>query len=122
MPTMARRSALASAFAVIGLAAGTLALAGCKVEAPTAAQATASATASAAVQAQPGTSAVTRSGPLVIEPGAGFSPVYSLITGARHSIDVTMYEFADTAAEHELAAAGKRGAIEQVNPQQREQN
>src|ERR1700722_7751562 len=105
MPTMARRSALASAFAVLGLAAGTLAVAGCKVQAPTAAQATAS----AAVQGQSGTSAVTRSGPLVIEPGAGFSPVYSVIKGARHSIDVTMYEFADTTAEHDLAAAAKRG-------------
>jgi cardiolipin synthase len=119
---MARRSALASAFAILGLAAGTLAVAGCKVEAPTAAQATASATASAAVQAQPGTSAVTRSGPLVIEPGAGFSPVYSLITGARHSIDVTMYEFADTAAEHDLAAAAKRGVRVHVILDRREQS
>ena len=40
---MARRSALASVSAVLGLAAGMLAVAGCKVEPPTAAQATASA-------------------------------------------------------------------------------
>ena len=52
---------------------------------------------------------MTRSGPLIVEPGAGFSPVYSLINGARHSIDVTMYEFSDTTAEHDLAAAAKRG-------------
>ncbi len=39
---------------------------------------------------------MTRSGPRVIEPGAEFSPVYSLINGAKHSIDVTMHEFADT--------------------------
>src|SRR3984957_20322862 len=118
MPTMARRSALASAFAVLGLAAGTLAVAGCKVQAPTAAQATAS----AAVQGQSGTSAVTRSGPLVIEPGAGFSPVYSAIKGARHSIDVTMYEFADTTAEQDLAAAAKRGVRVHVILDRREQS
>ena len=52
---------------------------------------------------------MTRSGPLIVEPGAGFSPVYSLINGARHSIDVTMYEFSDTTAEHDLAAAAERG-------------
>src|SRR4029077_18616026 len=52
---------------------------------------------------------VTRSGWLIVEPGAGFSPVYSLINGARHSIDMTMYEFSDTTAEHDLAAAAKRG-------------
>jgi len=45
---------------------------------------------------------VTRSGPLIVEPGAGFSPVYSLINGARHSIDMTMYEFSDAAAERAL--------------------
>jgi hypothetical protein len=74
---MGRRSAVASVFAVLGLAAGMLAVAGCKVEAPTAAQATSS----AAVQAQSATSALTRSGPLIIEPGAGFSPVSSRAPG-----------------------------------------
>jgi hypothetical protein len=52
---------------------------------------------------------LTRVGALIIEPTAGFSPVYSLINGARRSIDVTIYEFADTTAEHDLAAAAKRG-------------
>ena len=52
---------------------------------------------------------MTRSGPLIVEPGAGFSRVYSLISGARRTIDVTMYEFSDTTAEHDLAAAAKRG-------------
>jgi hypothetical protein len=46
---------------------------------------------------------VTRSGPLIVEPGAGFSPVYQLINGARHSIDVTMYEFSNATAERDLA-------------------
>jgi len=95
-----------------------LAVAGCKVEAPTAAQGTAS----AAVQTQAGTSAVTRSGPLIIEPGAGFGPIYSLINGAKHSIDVTMYEFADTTAEHDLAAAAKRGVRVHVILDRREQS
>jgi phosphatidylserine/phosphatidylglycerophosphate/cardiolipin synthase-like enzyme len=89
--------------ALAGLATVMLALAGCKVQVPTAAQATNS----AAVQAPP--SGVTRAGALIVEPGAGFSPVYGLIDGARHSIDVTMYEFADTTAEQDLAAAARRG-------------
>ena len=91
---MFRRSALPGA---ASLAVVLLAAAGCDIQlsgaAPTA----------GAVQA--GTSGVTRSGPLIVEPDAGFSPVYRLINGARHSIDVTMYEFSDTTAERDLAAA-----------------
>src|SRR5208282_591589 len=37
-----------------------------------------------------------RSGPLIIEPGAGFSPVYGLINGARHSIDHISYYSSST--------------------------
>jgi cardiolipin synthase A/B len=62
--------------------------------------------------AQPGggkVKAPAQSGPLFTEPGAGFSPVYRLIGHARHSIDITMYEFSDTTAEHDLAAASRRG-------------
>ena len=61
--------------------------------------------------------AVTGSGPLIAEPAAGFSPVYSLVNGARRSIDVTMYEFSDTTAEHDLAAAAKRGVRVRVIPE-----
>jgi phosphatidylserine/phosphatidylglycerophosphate/cardiolipin synthase-like enzyme len=107
---MFRRSVLASASAVASLAAVMLAVAGCKVET----DAAGGATAPAAVAAQSGTTAITRSGPLIIEPGASFSPVYKLINGARHSVDVTMYEFADTTAEHDLAAAAKRGVRVEV--------
>jgi cardiolipin synthase len=57
---------------------------------------------------------------LVIEPGAGFSTVYNLINQAKHSIDVTMYEFADTTAEHDLAAAAKRGVSVRVILDQKE--
>jgi cardiolipin synthase A/B len=51
---------------------------------------------------------------LLIEPQAGFSPVYSLLNQARHSIDVTMYEFTDVTAEHDLAAAARRGVRVEV--------
>jgi len=71
---------------------------------------------------QAGTSGVTRSGPLIVEPGAGFSPVYRLINGARHSIDVTMYEFSDTTAERDLAAAAGRGVRVRVILDQRERS
>jgi cardiolipin synthase len=116
---MFRRSVLVSASAVAGLATVMLAVAGCKVETPVAAGA---ATASAAVAARSGTTAVTRSGPLIIEPGAGFSPVYKLINSARRGIDVTMYEFADTTAEHDLAAAARRGVRVKVLLDQAEQS
>ena len=99
---MFRRSALPAA---ASLAVVLLAVTGCKIQVSGAAPGGTST--AGAVQA--GTSGVTRSGPLIVEPGAGFSPVYSLINGARHSIDVTMYEFSDTTAEHDLAAAAKRG-------------
>ena len=100
---MFRRSALpaAASLAVVVL----LAVTGCKIQVSGAAPGGTST--AGAVQA--GTSGVTRSGPLIVEPGAGFSPVYTLINGARHSIDMTMYEFSDGTAEHDLAAAAKRG-------------
>jgi cardiolipin synthase A/B len=99
---MFRRSALAAA---ASLAVVLLAVTGCKIQVSDAAPGGTST--AGAVQA--GTSGVTRSGQLIVEPGAGFSPVYSLINGARHSIDMTMYEFSDTTAENDLAAAAKRG-------------
>ena len=99
---MFRRSALPAA---ASLAVVLLAVTGCKIQV-SAADPGGTSTAGAV---QAGTSGVTRSGPLIVEPGAGFSPVYSLINGARHSIDMTMYEFSDTAAEHDLAAATERG-------------
>ncbi len=110
------RRALASA--ATSLAVVMLAVAGCKVQVPSAAQA--STGTSDAVQAR--TSGVTRAGSLVVEPGAGFSSVYNLINGAKHSIDVTMYEFSDTTAEHDLAAAAKRGVHVHVILDQREQS
>ena len=99
---MFRRTALPVA---ASLTVVLLAVTGCKIQVSGAA----ADGASTADAVQAGTSGVTRSGPLIVEPGAGFSPVYRLINGARHSIDVTMYEFSDTTAEHDLAAAAGRG-------------
>ncbi len=48
--------------------------------------------------------------------------MYALINGARHSLDVTMYEFADTTAEHDLAAAARRGVQVHVILDKREKN
>lgn len=108
VPRRVRASALACAGAVV-LA---LSVAGCKVSAPAAAPSATST--GSAVTGQASDPGVTRSGSLTIEPGAGFSPAYALINGARHTIDVTMYEFADTTAEHALAAAAARGVQVQV--------
>jgi cardiolipin synthase A/B len=101
---MFRRSALPAAVAGIGIVV--LAVAGCKVQVQSAAPAGTSDASQAAVT---GASSISRAGSLTIEPSGGFSPVYNLISRARHSINVTMYEFSDTTAEHDLGAAAKRG-------------
>jgi len=46
---------------------------------------------------------------VLTEPGAGIGPIYQLITGARSSVDLTMYELADPTAEEDLAADAARG-------------
>jgi cardiolipin synthase A/B len=46
---------------------------------------------------------------VLVEPGAGIGPIYRLITGARSSVDLTMYELADPTAEADLAADAARG-------------
>jgi cardiolipin synthase A/B len=46
---------------------------------------------------------------LVVEPQAGYQPVYDFISGARRSLDMTMYQLADTKAQDALKAAAKRG-------------
>ncbi len=110
---MFRRSALTAA---ASLAVVLLAVTGCKV------QVSAADGASTAGAVQAGASGVTRAGSLIVEPGAGFSPIYSLISGARRTIDVTMYEFSDTTAEHDLAAAAKRGVRVRVILDHREKS
>jgi len=114
------RSALASISAAAALALLLLAAAGCKIQVGSQAQASSGQANSGQAGAGPagagpagagpsGSPGVTRAGSLIIEPGAGFSPVYKLINGTRRSIDMTMYEFSDTTAEHDLAAAARRG-------------
>lgn len=46
---------------------------------------------------------------VLTEPQAGIGPIYRLITGARTSVDLTMYELADPTAEADLAADAARG-------------
>ncbi len=46
---------------------------------------------------------------VLTEPQAGIRPVYQLITGARSSVDLSMYELADPVAEADLAADAARG-------------
>ena len=46
---------------------------------------------------------------LVTEPAGGLAPIYSLISSAQHTLDMTMYELADARAEVDLAADAKRG-------------
>ena len=45
---------------------------------------------------------------LFAEPGQ-IGPIYSVLTSARHSLDMTMYELADTAAEADLVADAAHG-------------
>jgi phosphatidylserine/phosphatidylglycerophosphate/cardiolipin synthase-like enzyme len=55
--------------------------------------------------------AVRRTGSLRVltEPQAGIGPIYRLITRARSSVDLSMYELADPTAEADLAADAARG-------------
>jgi cardiolipin synthase A/B len=106
---MIRPSAQALTKTVAAAAAAILALAGCRPVSTT----------NASV---PAAQAPAQSGPLITEPAAGFSPVYHLISHARHSIDLTMYEFSDTKAEHDLAAAAQRGVTVKVVLDQREKS
>ena len=46
---------------------------------------------------------------VLVEPRDGIGPIYRLITRARSSIDLTMYELNDPRAEADLAAAARRG-------------
>ncbi|MGH3302078.1 MAG: CoA transferase, partial [Streptosporangiaceae bacterium] len=46
---------------------------------------------------------------VLVEPAAGVGAVYQLITGARSSVNLTMYELNDPTAEADLAADAGRG-------------
>ncbi len=46
---------------------------------------------------------------MLTEPETGIGPIYRLITRARSSVELTMYELADSTAEADLAADAARG-------------
>jgi cardiolipin synthase A/B len=46
---------------------------------------------------------------VLVEPKTGVGAIYKLITGAKSSVELTMYELRDTTAEGDLAADAKRG-------------
>jgi cardiolipin synthase A/B len=62
-----------------------------------------------AVQAAGPVSAGSGALTVLSEPQAGLSAIYRLITGAKSSIELTMYTLRDTAAENDMVAAAKRG-------------
>lgn len=51
---------------------------------------------------------------LVTEPKDGLEPIYKLMSGARHVLDMTMYELSDTRAEGVLDADAARGVVVRV--------
>jgi phosphatidylserine/phosphatidylglycerophosphate/cardiolipin synthase-like enzyme len=61
----------------------------------------------AAAPARPGKAGGTLR--VLVEPSAGIGTIYQLINRARSSIELTMYELRDSAAERDLAAAAARG-------------
>ncbi len=65
----------------------------------------------------PGTAAATVAAgqvSLIQEPDAGYGPIYAGMTGAHASIDMTMYELADPAAQADLIAAHRRGVTVRI--------
>ena len=53
-------------------------------------------------------------GPLITEPDQGYAPIYTLLGSAKHTLDVTMYEFSDPAAEKALIDDAARGVAVRV--------
>jgi phosphatidylserine/phosphatidylglycerophosphate/cardiolipin synthase-like enzyme len=51
---------------------------------------------------------------LVTEPADGLSPIYGLITSARRTLEMTVYELSDTTAEADLAQDAERGVKVEV--------
>ena len=118
--TPARWTGAALAVAALGAAGCQPMTAGADGGAPSGVTRSAAAGASGAPSA--GTVTAARTGSLLTEPAAGFSPVYRLINGASRSVDMTMYELSDTTAEHDLAAAAYRGVRVRVILDEREKS
>lgn len=117
----------AAAFAAVPAAAliGASALSGCSgshpagPNAPPSPAASAPAATSATTNARPATVTTTSAGrvatapsaewSLVTEPADGIQPIYDLMSSARHTLDMTMYELADPEAVTILEADAARG-------------
>jgi cardiolipin synthase len=107
---------------VAGVLGLTVALAGCKgVSADLGSGSTSgsgsgsgTSEASTTVQAAGPVSAGSGSLRVLSEPQAGLTAIYKLITGAKSSIDLTMYTLKDTTAEKDFAAAAARGVSVRV--------
>ncbi len=97
--------------AVVALATG---VSSCKIKVaqpgaqPAASSPAPAPSASASAAASPSAPAVAGLSVLT-EPQAGIGPIYKLITGARSSVDLTMYELRDPVAEADLAGDAARG-------------
>src|SRR5450631_1509889 len=89
-----RLSLVATALTVALIA---IAVSGCTTAAPTAPEPT--------TAPEPSKPTLT----LIVEPKAGYQPIYDFISGARVSIDMTMYQLSDSKAQDALKAAAKRG-------------
>jgi phosphatidylserine/phosphatidylglycerophosphate/cardiolipin synthase-like enzyme len=61
-----------------------------------------------------GTQAGTSAYSLIVLPQSGYQPIYDFISGARKSIDMTMYQLADPTAQAALKAAAQRGVTVRV--------
>jgi cardiolipin synthase A/B len=114
---MNRREQALLAICVLALSAGGCASAGSPVgdqvaasrPAATSSLAPGPATRTAVVPPSKAASQVGGSLRLLAEPRAGMESIYRLIAAARSSIDLTMYELVDPAAEADLAADASRG-------------
>ncbi len=61
-----------------------------------------------------GAPATSRFYTLIIEPQAGYQPIYIFISSAKKTVDMTMYELSDPQAQAALVAAAKRGVAVRV--------
>ena len=53
-------------------------------------------------------------GLLITEPDQGYTPIYTLLSSAKHTLDMTMYEFSDSSAEKALIDDAARGVTVRV--------
>ena len=108
----------AGAVAVVALVAGMTSA--CKVPSsltsPSSTDATPGSAASGASTAAglPGGSVGSGTDTLITEPDQGLSSIYSLMSSAKHTLDMTMYELTDTQAEQILEQDAKNGVTVRV--------